>query len=86
MSVIESLKRRARFLVAGFLSFLVVLAAIRWSSGEPLLQPAGDIGLIIGFVFVAAFLRRQRHVPRPERRRAMIAAARPRRMTRIGVE
>ena len=43
MTVIESLKRRARFLVAGFLSFLVVLAAIRWSGGEPLLQPAGDI-------------------------------------------
>lgn len=55
MTVIESLRRRARFLVAGFLSFLVVLAAIRWSSGEPLLQPAGDIGLIIGFVFVAGF-------------------------------
>jgi hypothetical protein len=55
MTVVESLKRRARFLVAGFLSFLVVLAAIRWSSGQPLLQPAGDIGLIIGFVFVAGF-------------------------------
>jgi hypothetical protein len=55
MSVIESLKRRARFLAAGFLSFLVVLAAIRWSGGQPLVQPAGDLGLIIGFVFVAAF-------------------------------
>ena len=55
MTVIESLRRRARFLAAGFLSFLVVLAAIRWSGGEPLVQPAGDIGLIIGFVFVAGF-------------------------------
>jgi hypothetical protein len=55
MTVIESLRRRGRFLAAGFLSFLVVLAAIRWSSGEPLLQPAGDIGLIIGFAFVAGF-------------------------------
>jgi hypothetical protein len=55
MSVIASLKRRARFLAAGFLSFLVVLAAIRWSGGQPLVQPAGDLGLIIGFVFVAAF-------------------------------
>jgi hypothetical protein len=55
MTVVESLKRRARFLAAGFLSFLVVLAAIRWSGGQPLVQPAGDIGLIIGFVFVAAF-------------------------------
>ena len=53
MSVIESLKSRARFLVAGFLSFLVILAAMRWSAGEPLLQPAADLGLIIGFVFVA---------------------------------
>jgi len=32
-----------------------VLAAIRWSGGEPLLQPAGDLGLILGFVFVAGF-------------------------------
>jgi len=55
MSVIESLKLRARFLVAGFLSFLVILAAMRWSAGEPLLQPAADLGLIIGLVFVAAF-------------------------------
>ena len=55
MTLIESFKHRARFLVAGFLSFVVVLAAIRWSGGEPLVQPAGDIGLIIGFVFVAGF-------------------------------
>ena len=55
MTVIEALRRRARFLVAGFLSFLVVMAAIRWSGGEPLVQPAGDLGLIIGFVFVAGF-------------------------------
>ena len=55
MTVIASLKRRARLLVAGFLSFLVVLAAMRWSQGEPLLQPSADLGLVIGFVFVAAF-------------------------------
>jgi hypothetical protein len=55
MTLIESFKHRARFLVAGFLSFVVVLAAIRWSGGEPLLQPASDLGLILGFVFVAGF-------------------------------
>jgi hypothetical protein len=55
MSLVESLKRHARFLAAGFLSFLAVLAAMRWSEGEPLLQPSADIGLIIGFFFVAAF-------------------------------
>jgi Na+-translocating ferredoxin:NAD+ oxidoreductase RnfD subunit len=55
MTVIESLKHRARFLAAGFLSFLVILAAMRWSQGEALLQPAADLGLVVGFVFVAAF-------------------------------
>ena len=28
---------------------------MRWSGGEPLVQPSADIGLVIGFVFVAAF-------------------------------
>ncbi|MGD0639518.1 MAG: hypothetical protein ABSC22_02115 [Roseiarcus sp.] len=55
MSVIESLKRHGRFLAAGFLSFLVILATMRWSEGEPLFQPSADLGLVIGFIFVAAF-------------------------------
>jgi hypothetical protein len=32
-----------------------VLALMRWSGGEPLVQPSGDFGLIVGIVFVAAF-------------------------------
>ncbi len=55
MSVVESLKRRAGFLAAGFLSFLAILALMRWSDGEALLQPSADFGLVVGFVFVAAF-------------------------------
>ncbi|MGD1036688.1 MAG: hypothetical protein ABR878_05725 [Roseiarcus sp.] len=55
MSVVEALKRRAGLLAAGFLSFLAVLALMRWSGGEPLLQPSADLGLVIGFIFVAAF-------------------------------
>ena len=55
MNVVESLKRHARFLAAGLLSFLAILAAMRWSEGEPLAQPSADVGLLIGFVFVAAF-------------------------------
>jgi hypothetical protein len=55
MNVVASLKRRARFLTAGFLSFLVALAAMRLSQGEPLFQPSADVGLAIGFILVAAF-------------------------------
>jgi hypothetical protein len=28
---------------------------MRGSEGEPLVQPSTDVGLVIGFVFVAAF-------------------------------
>lgn len=55
MSVVESLTRRARFLAAGFVSFVALLALMRWAGAEPLLQPSADIGLVIGFIFVAAF-------------------------------
>ncbi len=54
MSVAESLRRRARFLAAGFVSFVVLLALMRWSGGEPPVQSSADIGLVIGFIFVAA--------------------------------
>ena len=55
MSDVESLRRRARFLASGFVSFVAVLALMRWSGAEPLLQPSADFGLVIGFLFVAAF-------------------------------
>ena len=55
MNLVESLKRHARFLAAGFLSFLAILVAMRWSQGEPLVQPSADFGLLIGFVLVAGF-------------------------------
>jgi hypothetical protein len=54
MTVVESLKRRAGVLGAGLLSFLAVLAVMRASAGEPLVQPSGDLGLVIGVVLVAA--------------------------------
>ena len=55
MTVLESLRKNAHFLISGFGSAVVILGLMRWSGGEPLVQPAGDIGLIIGFVFVAGF-------------------------------
>jgi hypothetical protein len=55
MSVLEALKRRARFLVAGFASVVAAVGLMRWWSGEPLSQPAADLGLLLGFAFVVAF-------------------------------
>ena len=56
MTIFDSLKKRSRFLVAGFLSFVVALAVFRWSGGQPLVQPASDLGIVIGFALVAGFL------------------------------
>ena len=55
MNVLDSLRRHGRFLIVGFLSFLAIVAAMRWSEGEPLVQPSADAGLLIGLVFVAVF-------------------------------
>ncbi len=55
MSAAESLKARAGVLAAGLFSFLAVLAPMRWSGGESLVQPSADLGLAIGFVFVVVF-------------------------------
>ena len=56
MTVIEALKQRARFLVTGALSFVVVLAAFHWSEGEALLQAPDAIALVAGVVIVAAYV------------------------------
>ena len=56
MTVIEALKRRARFLVTGAVSFVVVLAGFHWSAGEPLLQAPDAIALVIGMTLVAAYV------------------------------
>ncbi len=55
MSVVESPRLRAGLLAAGFLSFLAVLALMGRSGGEPLVQASADLGLVVGFVLVAAF-------------------------------
>lgn len=56
MSVLESLKKRARFLAIGIVSFVAMLAVVRWSAGQPLVQLHADFGILIGFAIVAAFL------------------------------
>ena len=42
-------------LIAGFVSFLAFIAVMRLWSGEPLVQPAGDVGILIGAAMVALY-------------------------------
>ena len=55
MTVVESLRARSGILVGGGLSFVAALAVFRAWSGDPLVQPSGDIGIVIGFAMVALF-------------------------------
>ena len=55
MTVLESLRNRAGLLVSGAASFLVVIAGMRLASGEPLIQPQTDVGIVIGVAMVALF-------------------------------
>jgi hypothetical protein len=55
MKALESLRRRSGMLVGGLVSFLIVLAAFRWWSSEPVVQPSGDFGILIGAALVALY-------------------------------
>ena len=55
MTVLESLQKRARILIAGGVSFALVLFVMRWSAGDPLVQPKSDVGVLIGLVLVAVY-------------------------------
>ena len=55
MTALESLRKRAGVLVAGGVSFALVLVVMRWSAGDPLVQPKSDIGVLIGLVLVAVY-------------------------------
>ncbi|MDE2579800.1 MAG: hypothetical protein KGL46_13430 [Hyphomicrobiales bacterium] len=55
MTVGQSLKKRMGMLFAGAVSFVLLMIAMRWSSGAPFFQPPGDFGILIGIALVAAF-------------------------------
>lgn len=55
MTALESLRKRAGLLVAGGVSFALALFVMRWSAGEPLVQPKSDIGVLIGLALVAVY-------------------------------
>ena len=56
MTVLESLKSRAGFIASGAASFAVIVGGLRLASGEPLVQPQTDIGIVIGIAMVALYL------------------------------
>ena len=55
MTVLESLRKRAGVLIAGGVSFALVLVVLRWSAGDPLVQPNSDLGVLIGLALVAVY-------------------------------
>ena len=55
MTVLESLKNRAGVLVSGALSFAIVIGGMRLFSGEPLVQPQTDVGIVIGVAMIALY-------------------------------
>ena len=55
MTVRDSLVKRAPMLAAGLVSFLVVIAFVRWSGGEPPIQPSDAFAVPVGAGLVALF-------------------------------
>jgi hypothetical protein len=56
VTVLESLRKNAAFLLSGLLSGILVLGVWRQWSGEPLFQPQSDFGILIGSVLVTAYV------------------------------
>ena len=55
MTVGQSLRKRASFLLIGGLSFALALAVTRWFASQPLLQPQSDLGVLIGLALVMLY-------------------------------
>ena len=55
MTVLESLKNRSGLILSGAASFAVVIGGMRLASGEPLIQPQTDLGVVIGIAMVALY-------------------------------
>jgi hypothetical protein len=55
VTVLESLRNRAGLIVSGAASFVVVIGGMRLMSGEPLVQPRTDLGIVIGIAMVALY-------------------------------
>ncbi|MBB4199162.1 hypothetical protein CCR94_17715 [Rhodoblastus sphagnicola] len=56
MTVLESLRKNARFLISGFGSAIVLLLVWRAFDGAPLIQPQSDLGIVLGALLVAGYV------------------------------
>ncbi len=56
MTVLQSLRKNAAFLLLGFGSAVVFLLWTRQSGGEPLFQPQSDFGVLLGAALVAGYV------------------------------
>jgi CBS-domain-containing membrane protein len=56
MTVIESLRKNARFLVSGLGSAVLILFVWRAVDGAPLIQPQSDLGIVLGALIVAGYV------------------------------
>ena len=55
MTPLRSLMKHARGMTAGLVSFLLILGLLRWSNGEPLIEPKSDVGILIGVALIALY-------------------------------
>jgi hypothetical protein len=56
VTVLESLRKNARFLVSGLGSAIIILLVWRAVEGSPLIQPQSDLGIVLGALAVAAYV------------------------------
>jgi hypothetical protein len=56
VNALESLKNRAGLILSGAGSFVVLVGGMRLASGEPLVQPQTDLGIVIGIAMVSFYL------------------------------
>ncbi|MCW2316386.1 hypothetical protein SAMN06265338_101566 [Rhodoblastus acidophilus] len=56
MTVIESLRKNARFLGSGIFSAVALLLVWRAVNGAPLIQPQSDFGIVLGALAVTAYV------------------------------
>jgi hypothetical protein len=56
VTVFDSLRKNARFLLSGFLSAISILVVWRAVDGSALIQPQSDFGIVLGAFAVAAYV------------------------------
>jgi hypothetical protein len=55
VTVLESFRHRAGLIASGAVSFVVLVGGMRLVSGEAVLQPQADVGVVIGVALVALY-------------------------------